>query len=211
MHLYGEDETVLQQDCVFRKPWELAFIAEPEELAGLRRIVRLHLMRWGLHDLVDSAQLCVTEMVSNVITHVGAGTPTELGLLMNGVYLRMEVQDPDLRVLPTLVHAANDDESGRGIRMLDAVAHRWGVLVRSDRKVMWCELATGIDAAGGHVRSAAVDRAEELLQRHRLAGPVDMQAAAALITDLLCWARAHGHDTDELLQCVETRFDREGS
>ncbi|MFJ9180276.1 ATP-binding protein [Streptomyces sp. NPDC102360] len=206
-----------KQNCVSRKPWELAFAAEPEELAGLRRIVRLHLMHWGLHDLVDSAQLCVTEMVSNVITHVGIGTPTELSLLMNGAFLRIEVQDPDLRALPTLLLAAGDSESGRGVRMLDAVANRWGVLIKAERKVMWCELDTGIDVAGGHVPSVAVDRAEGLLQMYGAAGlagtrvevGADKPAAVALIADLLCWARAHGHDTDELLEGAERRFDRE--
>ncbi|MFE6890297.1 ATP-binding protein [Streptomyces sp. NPDC057694] len=198
---------MLQQNCVCRKPWELAFTAEPEELAGLRRIVRLHLMHWGLPDLVDCAQLCVSEMVSNVITHVGTGTPTELSLLMNGPFLRIEVQDPDLRALPTLLHAADDDESGRGMKLLDALAVRWGVQIKADRKVTWCELATGIDVPGGHVRSAAVDRAEGLLQLYGVG--LDKLAAVALITDLLCWARAHGHDTDDLLENAETRFDRE--
>ncbi|WP_338696947.1 ATP-binding protein [Streptomyces sp. Q6] len=208
---------MLQQNCVHRKPWELAFIAEPEELAGLRRIVRLHLMHWGLHDLIDSAQLCVTEMVSNVITHVGIGTPTELSLLMNGSFLRIEVQDPDLRALPTLLHAADDDEGGRGVRLLDAVAVRWGALIKGDRKVTWCELATGINAPGGHVRNAAVDRAEGVLQLYGVARAtdtsidrgVDKAEAVALIADLLCWARAHGHDADELLESAETRFDRQ--
>ncbi|MEB3962568.1 ATP-binding protein [Streptomyces kunmingensis] len=209
---------MLQQNCVCRKPWELAFTAEPEELAGLRRIVRLHLMNWGLHDLVDHAQLCVTEMVSNVITHVGTGTPTELSMLMNGAFLRIEVQDPDLRALPTLLHAADDDESGRGMRLLDAVSVRWGVLIKADRKVTWCELAAGIDAPEGHVRNAAVDRAEELLQMYGVAGLVDARSetrvdklvAVALITDLLCWASAHGYDADEVLESAEARLGREG-
>jgi hypothetical protein len=60
-----------QEACMSRKPWDLAFTAEPEEVAALRRIMRLHLGVWGLHEVTDEAQLCVSELVSNVITHVG--------------------------------------------------------------------------------------------------------------------------------------------
>ncbi len=198
---------MFQHNCVSRKPWELAFTAEPEEVAGLRRIVRLHLGHWGLHHVVESAQLCVTEMVTNVITHVGYGTPVELGLLMNGSYLRIEVKDPDLRALPTLLHVADDEESGRGMRLLDAVTTRWGVLITADRKVTWCELATGIDVPGGHVPSPVVDRAEGML---RVYGEIRADKASAItaIADILCWVRAHGYDPDEVLESAEQHSAR---
>ena len=38
---------VIQEACMSRKPWDLAFTAVPEEVAALRRIVRLHLGIWG--------------------------------------------------------------------------------------------------------------------------------------------------------------------
>ncbi|MFD7946747.1 ATP-binding protein, partial [Streptomyces sp. NPDC059744] len=57
-----------------RKPWELPFLAEPEEVAGLRRVMRLHLGLWGLSDVSESAEICVTELVANAIRHVGEGT-----------------------------------------------------------------------------------------------------------------------------------------
>ena len=63
-----------------RKPWDLDFTAEPEEVAALRRLMRLHLGVWGLHEVTDAAQLCVSELVSNIITHVGAGTPATLAV-----------------------------------------------------------------------------------------------------------------------------------
>lgn len=83
-----------------------------EEVSALRRIMRLHLGLWGLHEIAEAAQLCATELVSNVITHVGAGTPTTLAVSMNGTYLRIEVQDPDTRALPTLIQAGADSKAG---------------------------------------------------------------------------------------------------
>ncbi|MFI2613353.1 ATP-binding protein [Streptomyces sp. NPDC018584] len=119
---------------------ELPFLAEPKEVAVLRRLVRLHLTRWGLSEVVEAAQLCVSELVANVITHVGEQTPTVLGLSMNDSHVRIQVRDPDTRALPTLLAPEADAESGRGMALLDAVADRWGVTLCGDSKVTWCEL-----------------------------------------------------------------------
>src|SRR3954454_20709050 len=97
-----------------RKPWDLHFLAEPEEVAGLRRVLRVHLGLWGLDELIDAAQLCVSELVSNVIRHVGPGTPASLAVSMKGTRLRIEVYDPDIRALPTLLNQGVNAESGRG-------------------------------------------------------------------------------------------------
>src|SRR4051812_1237275 len=108
--------------CMPRKPWDLSFLAEPHEVVALRRVLGLHLRLWGLPDLIDAAQLCVSEFVSNVITHVGPGTPTTLAFSMNGTHLRIEVHAPDPRALPTLVSATADAEGGRGMTLVDATA-----------------------------------------------------------------------------------------
>ncbi|WP_026178102.1 ATP-binding protein [Streptomyces hokutonensis] len=201
-----------------RKPWDLAFTADPEEVAALRRVVRLHLGMWGLHDVTDGAQLCVSELVSNVITHVGAGTPATLAVSMNGTRLRIEVHDPDTRALPTLVEATSDSEGGRGMALVDGVADRWGVLLHPDRKVTWCELETRLTSPSGHVDDAGVTRAEALLGFYSAALPVEpkqsrLSAALAeeavidVITDFLHWLRAHGFDGDKVLDRAQTRFE----
>ncbi|MFF1638215.1 ATP-binding protein [Streptomyces sp. NPDC058246] len=202
-----------------RKPWDLTFTADLEEVAALRRIMRLHLGIWGLHDLTDGAQLCVSELVSNVITHVGPGTPATLAVSMNGTHLRIEVHDPDPRALPTLVDATSDSEAGRGMALVGAVADRWGVLLRPDRKVTWCELSTSLTSENGHVGGAGVTRAEALLGLYqqarlpcesngsRLSMKMAEEAVIDVITDFLHWLRAHGSDADEILDRAQTRFE----
>lgn len=204
---------------VRRKAWELPFVAEPEELAGLRRVMRLHLERWGLPHCIDAARLCVNELVSNVIRHVGAGTPTTLSVSMNGTRLRIEVHDPDTRALPTLLSARAEDVSGRGMALVDALADRWGVVLRADSKVTWCELTTGLTAPDGHVGEATVMRAEALLMLYGVGASsperdaslltlaVAEEAAVGLIGDVLHWLRAHGRDADETLDRAQTRFE----
>jgi anti-sigma regulatory factor (Ser/Thr protein kinase) len=199
----------------------LAFIAEPEEVAVLRRILRQHLVLWGLHEVSDGAQLCMSELVSNVITHVGRGTPATLVVSMNGIYLRVEVHDPDTRALPTLVDADADSEGGRGMALVGAVADRWGVVLGPDRKVTWCELATGITPPDGHVAGPSVQRAEASLEFYaatdppsrtgpsRLGKAVAEERVITVIADFLHWLHAHGCDADEALDRAQIRYDAE--
>ncbi|WP_217566681.1 ATP-binding protein [Streptomyces sp. GbtcB7] len=205
--------------CVPRKPWDIPFVAEPREVSALRRIMRLHLGLWGLREISEAAQLCVSELVSNVITHVGAGTPTTLAVSMNGTYLRIEVQDPDTRALPTLIQAGADSEGGRGMALVDATADRWGVQLHPDRKVTWCELSTGLNSPNGHSGGTPVARAGAMLGLYgaenlpgnlgpsTLSVAVAQEAAINVIADLLHWLQAHGRDVDEALDRAQMHFE----
>ncbi|MGP3637392.1 ATP-binding protein [Streptomyces sp. 24-1644] len=204
---------------VVRKAWDLPFLAEAGELAGLRRVMRLHLELWGLPGVVHSAQICVTELAANVIRHVGPGTPTCLAVAMSGSNLRIEVSDPDTRALPTHVEATDMSETGRGLALVDGIAERWGVILRGDSKVTWCELATGLPSSVGHAGGPRVAKAEAVLglvqlraepessARSRLSVATAEIAAIDLIADLLHWLRAHGCDPDAALDRAQTQFE----
>jgi anti-sigma regulatory factor (Ser/Thr protein kinase) len=206
-----------------RKPWSVPFVAEPQDVAALRRLMRLHLGLWGLRDAVDAAELCVTELVANVITHVGPGTPTTLAVSMNGPYLRIEVHDPDTRALPTLVEAGCDSESGRGMALVEATAVRWGVELRADRKVTWCELETEPALLCSASGSPRLSRAQGLLDLYgtgrtphvtgagarRLTLASAEETAIEIIADLLHWFHAHGRDADEVLDRAQVHFEAE--
>lgn len=204
-----------------RRPWKVTFTAESEEVPSLRRILRLHLRHWGLHDVIDAAQLCLSELVSNVIAHVGHGTPTTLAVSMEGTRLRLEVHDPDTRSLPTLIHTGVESETGRGVALINALAEHWGVRLLPDRKETWCELATALTSPNGHVEGPGVQRAEALLEFYagskpslrpgsgRLARTVAEESVISVITDFLHWLRAHGCDVDETLDRAQNRYDAE--
>ncbi|WP_156726643.1 ATP-binding protein [Streptomyces apocyni] len=209
-------------DCVRRKAWDLDFEAEASEVAGLRRVMRLHLTLWGLPELVDMAQLCVSELTANVINHVGVGTPTTLAVSMRDTYLRIEMHDPDARALPTLLDVACDAEAGRGMSTIDVITDRWGVILRENSKVVWCELATELTSPNGHTGGPRVTQAEECLSLYggarrlrppsssgRLSLGVAEVAAIDLISDILHWLRAHGCDPDEALDRAQVRFEGE--
>ncbi|MFD0225252.1 ATP-binding protein [Streptomyces hirsutus] len=218
------ESLVIQETRTTRKQWDVEFTSRPEEVAELRRVVALRLEAWGLPELVDTARLCVSELVSNVLTHVGIGTPGLLALSVNGADLRIEVHDPDTQTLPAVVLADADAEGGRGMTLVDALADRWGVQLHGHHKVTWCELATGPVPPGDSACHPSVTRAEALLDLYATLRPpkcsyepgpgrvgrmVAEESVIDVITDFLRWLRMHGCDVEDALDRVQTRYDAE--
>ncbi|MFQ6198520.1 ATP-binding protein [Streptomyces sp. NPDC000405] len=199
--------------------WEVPFLAVPERLTHLRKGVATTLRRWGLPDLVDSAQLCTTELITNVIIHVGTKTPTWVKLSMLDTHVRIEVRDPDPHGVPAPVLPSPEQESGRGLRMVVGVASRWGVIPRAYGKTAWCELSTGLlPAPEPQPTSLRMLHTEALLTVYgrlpalsRASSPavrlVAEEAATALIADLLHWLQAQGTAPDTALDRAQKRFE----
>src|SRR5690606_973386 len=183
--------------------------------------MRTRLSAWGLSELSDTAQLCLSELVANVITHVGGGTPANLTLLRRGGRLRIEVRDPEPCALPRLVEAGDDSEGGRGMALVDALTDRWGVELCTHSKVTWCELVTEPVVSDHHQTTERVKRAARVLtsygnhdlppaSRRSRVGALTREAAGIdVISDLLHLLREHGHDVDEVLNRAQSHFEAE--
>ncbi|MFD8536049.1 ATP-binding protein [Streptomyces rubrogriseus] len=205
------------------QPWKLPFLAEADQVWSLRRALRIHLEYWGLHELTDAAELCASELVANVIKHVGPETPSTLVASLGDARLRIEVHDPDARALPTLARASLDAEAGRGMVLVDAMSDRWGVELAGDHKVTWCEFC--IDLARTERRHMPMPRlaraadvlslysvsgaTQQPLERGRLSAVLAEEAAINAISDLLHWFRAQGRDADDALDRAQSRFEAE--
>lgn len=83
----------------------------------------------------------VSELLTNVIAHVGEGAPVSLRLnhIAEG-RTRLAVTDTDPHGWLVLHRPDGDGESGRGLLLLDSVAVRWGVHREPGGKTVWCEL-----------------------------------------------------------------------
>ncbi|WP_436978088.1 SpoIIE family protein phosphatase [Streptomyces sp. enrichment culture] len=124
--------------------WRLA--AAPEEAGRARRLVRDQLRRWGLAALVDTAELLVSEVVTNAVRHARTG-PVRLRLVRCDALL-CEVAD-DGHELPVLLNARESDEAGRGLSVVSRLAAGWGTS-RTDRgKTVWFELPLPAGGRGG--------------------------------------------------------------
>jgi anti-sigma regulatory factor (Ser/Thr protein kinase) len=86
--------------------------------------------------LSGDAELCVTELVTNVMRHVPDRRCTVRVFREDGGVL-VEVRDSS-PVLPTLRRAELLEESGRGIATVDLLAHEWGAEpAEGGGKVVW--------------------------------------------------------------------------
>ncbi|WP_051970707.1 SpoIIE family protein phosphatase [Kitasatospora azatica] len=101
-----------------------------------RRFARRTLEAWGLSTLTDQTELLTSELITNAMVHAGA--PTQLRLFRNQA-LTVEVSDVDSHA-PRMRRALEDDEGGRGMHLVNELAHRWGSRGTRRGKVVWFEL-----------------------------------------------------------------------
>jgi anti-sigma regulatory factor (Ser/Thr protein kinase) len=90
------------------------------------------------HDREDAA-LLVTEMVSNVVDHIQGEASTTLEVGVSDDRLRIAVVDGS-SVTPVVQELSLDRPRGRGMRMVQAIADRWGAENRRGGKRVWFEL-----------------------------------------------------------------------
>lgn len=116
---------------------------------------RLHtnavLHEWGLAHLAETAELVVSELVTNAMqssrqqampTRGPGGLPVVyLWLLADHLGLVIEVFDQTMD-RPVLTQAALDKDSGRGLMLVDALCERWGCepVPGWGGKVVWAEV-----------------------------------------------------------------------
>ena len=109
-----------------------------------RRFVAATLHRWGVGGLIEVVVLLAGELVTNAIVHTPAA-PVGLVVCWIDSVVRVEVHDSSPQP-PTRDRLASwDDERGRGLGLVTALATRWGVDVdqHRDGKAVWFEVHTG--------------------------------------------------------------------
>ncbi|WP_369363303.1 SpoIIE family protein phosphatase [Streptomyces sp. CG4] len=112
--------------------------ADPREVARARRLVRARLRQWGLPQAVETAELLVSEVVTNAVRHA-VSEPVGLRVVRTDALL-FEVTD-DEPGLPAMLSAGPYDESGRGLRVVSRLAREWGASATGHRKTVWFEQA----------------------------------------------------------------------
>lgn len=130
----------------------LSLDTTPSAVAEARRWVVGVCSELGRTDLVDSAELGVSELVTNAILH----GQSPIGVRVRGTdrHPRIEVYDasnrpPVIPPDPFREHTDQDDEdaflmtSGRGLAMVAMSSDAWGASIEETGKVVWFEPARG--------------------------------------------------------------------
>ena len=105
------------------------------------RHVVVDLMRvWQAPQDRDDAALLVTELVTNVIDHVGGEASFTLELEVSDGWLLVAVVDGS-SVLPVVRELDKERPRRRGLQLVQAIAERWGTEEHHGGKRIWFQLA----------------------------------------------------------------------
>ncbi|WP_329218297.1 ATP-binding protein [Streptomyces sp. NBC_01485] len=142
--------TTVQAAAVGRPAYSQTFPCEPSTAEIGRKLVRDVLGVWHLDTLADHATLIVTELIANAARHTRCREIRLIVARPSPTRVRVGVVDREAARLPALGQADEDDESGRGLFLIDAVADRWGYDLRGSGrrpwgKEVWAELRIGGD------------------------------------------------------------------
>ena len=136
----GEDDVALLMAKVLPLDREriatLALTGDHRIAGEARKFTRLKLREWDLSPLAEVAELLVSELVTNALTHTDR--PGQLRLLCDRT-LTVEVADSETRT-PIRRGPTDFEEGGRGVRLVDQLAHRWGSRAARHGKIVWFEL-----------------------------------------------------------------------
>ncbi|MEU8134200.1 SpoIIE family protein phosphatase [Streptodolium elevatio] len=110
--------------------------SDPEAVGAVRAACARQLDAWGLGAIDFTAELILSELVTNAIRY---GTPPIRVRLIHERALTCEVSDAG-STAPHLRRAATTDEGGRGLFLVARFAARWGTRYTARGKVIWAEL-----------------------------------------------------------------------
>jgi len=128
-------------DAVFRVPADLGCMHRA------RKLVVQAARRWGVlsEASLGDVELCAGEVVANAMEHTGAASVVRVSGSTFGV--RVEVVDTHPQ-LPSPGPSDAQDESGRGLFLVDALATAWGAHPTGTGKTVWFEIAADPQPAG---------------------------------------------------------------
>ncbi|MER6126405.1 SpoIIE family protein phosphatase [Streptomyces sp. NPDC001795] len=114
--------------------WDLP--SDPAAVADARADVLARLADWRLGDVAFTAELVVSELVTNAIRY---GQPPIRLRLIRDTVLICEVSDSN-STAPHLRRARTFDEGGRGLLLVAQFAERWGTRHHARGKTIWAEI-----------------------------------------------------------------------
>jgi serine/threonine-protein kinase RsbW len=142
---HGADDTVIAAAPVRPQAYHKHYVATVAAPGKARHDIAFHLHTWHLDQVVDTAQLVVSELVTNVITHTSARTV--------GVFASRTLDTVQIIVTDTSGHTphpatpGSTEENGRGLLLVDALATRWGSERVPGGKRVWANISTTLGPA----------------------------------------------------------------
>ncbi|MBB2915144.1 anti-sigma regulatory factor (Ser/Thr protein kinase) [Streptosporangium becharense] len=120
--------------------WALRLAGAPDQVARARRLISMTLGRD--HPLHDDCVLLTSEIATNAVVHSrsGDGGVFTVTVVCSARSVRVCVQDEGSPQVPCVCHTDPDATGGRGLPLLEALSHRWGLVREGGSNRVWFEL-----------------------------------------------------------------------
>ena len=112
--------------------------ADTASAGQARRFVDQVLSRWRCDSVLDDVKLLVSELVTNAVIHAGSEVEVAVRLLNDAVRIEVVDRAPVSKLKPSM--PGHDDESGRGLLLVETMASAWGVEPIDGGKSVWFEV-----------------------------------------------------------------------
>ena len=139
--------------------------AGPDAVGEARRQVRAAITAWDVPVDPDIAALLTSELVTNAIKHETGDTVTVFITCSYG-HLRVDVHDTS-RFFPVMLDAAADEETGRGLMLVDMLSSKWGCDRTPAGKAVYFMLGFRPDSGGARRPRPAAGSRTAMTSRER--------------------------------------------
>jgi DNA-binding NarL/FixJ family response regulator len=116
---------------------QIALSRDTASPSDARRFVTSALTDWRETHLIETVELLVTELVTNVILHTSTTPDVRVSLLKDHVHVEVRDADPSTG-RPGLPPPSAT--SGRGLHLVNSLAGAWGTVKVSGGKVVWFDI-----------------------------------------------------------------------
>jgi anti-sigma regulatory factor (Ser/Thr protein kinase) len=122
----------------------------PGEVPCARLHARAILREWGMSESAGTAELLTSELVTNAVraserlglrADLAIVPVVRLWLLSDLTWLVIRVWDGNGQ-MPVRRDASLEDESGRGLMLVDSLATEWGTYQNTTGKVVWALISS---------------------------------------------------------------------
>jgi anti-sigma regulatory factor (Ser/Thr protein kinase) len=141
MPIYDHEQAALAALARGRSSAKRAHVhlrSAPAAPAAARRLVVKLCETWDLHQVVELAELLISELVTNAVRH--AGTDIEVTAAVGEHFLHLHVRDRSKR-LPTLSGSdGQQSHHNRGLQLIDRLSNGWGTTLTPYGKTVWATL-----------------------------------------------------------------------
>jgi anti-sigma regulatory factor (Ser/Thr protein kinase) len=144
-----------QQTATVAANWPLHTHLELAALSSAVSCARLHvraiLREWRMDESADTAELLTSELMTNAVraserlglrADLAVVPVVRLWLLSDLTWLVIRVWDGNGQ-MPVRRDASLEDESGRGLMLVDSLATEWGTYQNTTGKVVWALIDSG--------------------------------------------------------------------